>query len=236
KLQRINVNGNNLTTLPPEIGNLTQLEYLFVTNNKLTSLPPEIGGLVSLKELYLFDNQLSSLPPEIGNCTNLKHLNINRNNLTSLPPEIGNLQVLVELYLDNNLLETIPPEIGNLSEYLGGLQLDNNQLTSLPYELMQLTKLCYYDAGECFSFCNNNICDDFVDTARSDMLLWMQGYIFDWIYCQDCGNVLTKETLSSNSFTLEVYPNPFTNSVTLSIGGNKPENRKLKEGIRIYNM
>ena len=37
-----------------------------VKGNRLTTLPPEIGQLSSLTQLDLFNNQLSSLPPEIG--------------------------------------------------------------------------------------------------------------------------------------------------------------------------
>ncbi len=35
--------------------------------NQLTALPPEIGQLTNLQTLYLGDNQLTTLPPEIGN-------------------------------------------------------------------------------------------------------------------------------------------------------------------------
>ena len=37
------------SSLPPEIGNLINLEYLEIRNSNLKSLPPEIGDLVNLK-------------------------------------------------------------------------------------------------------------------------------------------------------------------------------------------
>ena len=47
-----------LTTLPPEIGQLTALTQLDLCDNQLTSLPPEIGQLTVLTQLDLSDNQL----------------------------------------------------------------------------------------------------------------------------------------------------------------------------------
>ncbi|HXF84660.1 MAG TPA: COR domain-containing protein [Anaerolineales bacterium] len=132
--------GLGLTSLPPEIGNLTRLTKLDLWVNQLTSLPPEIGNLTSLTELNLVSNQLTSLPPEIGNLTNLTTLVFSENQLTSLPPEIGNLTSLTELNLSRNRLTSLPPEIGNLTN-LTRLDLGNNQLTSLPPEMARLTRL-----------------------------------------------------------------------------------------------
>ena len=110
---------NNLTgSIPPEIGNLVNLERLGLGDNNLTgSIPPEIGNLVNLEWLTLESNNLTgSIPPEIGNLVNLERLALESNNLTgSIPPEIGNLVNLEWLGLgDNNLTGSIPPEIGNL--------------------------------------------------------------------------------------------------------------------------
>ncbi len=82
---------NLVGTVPPEIGNLSALELLFLEGNQLSSLPPEVGNLLNLRWLYLNDNQLSSLPPQIGNLSKLWHLHLAGNQLSSLPPEVGSL-------------------------------------------------------------------------------------------------------------------------------------------------
>jgi len=46
---------------------------------QLTALPSEIGQLTNLQSLYLHDNQLSSLPPEITQLTNLQTLGLDNN-------------------------------------------------------------------------------------------------------------------------------------------------------------
>ena len=119
-------------SIPPEIGNLTNLTFLYLSYNLLTgSIPSAIGNLTNLTELVLHRNQFTgSIPPEIGNLTNLTVLVLSYNQLTgSIPPEIGNLTNLTELVLHHNLLTgSIPPEIGNLTN-LGYLNLESNHLS-----------------------------------------------------------------------------------------------------------
>lgn len=55
-----------ISYLPPEIGQLHQLQLLNLEKNELSSLPAEIGQLQQLQKLFLGKNQLKSLPPEIG--------------------------------------------------------------------------------------------------------------------------------------------------------------------------
>jgi len=146
------LNDNQLTgSIPYEIGNLTNLRYLSLRNNQLTgSVPPEIGNLTNLVSLYLYDNQLTgSIPPEIGNLTNLLFLGLANNQLTgSIPPEIGNLTNLKTMILQyNQLTGSIPPELGNLN--LTHLFLYKNQLTgSIPPEIGNLTNLTHLSLSD----------------------------------------------------------------------------------------
>lgn len=89
-----------LTSLPPEIGNLTNLAELDLSGNRLTSLPPEFGNLNSLIDLSLWENQLTSLPPEFGNLTNLIRLYLDENQLARLAPELNKLPQLQVLSIE----------------------------------------------------------------------------------------------------------------------------------------
>ena len=76
---------NQLTgSIPPEIGNMTNLTYLYLDDNQLTGeIPPEIGNLTNLTKLYLFNNQLTGEIPE-SICDifpNLSYINISNNQL-----------------------------------------------------------------------------------------------------------------------------------------------------------
>ena len=124
KVTELDLSGKDLTMLPAEIGQLTNLSRLSLYSNQLTTLPKEIGQLTNLSELYLHFNQLTTLPKEIGQLTNLSGLYLGSNQLTTLPKEIGQLANLSGLYLDSNQLTMLPAVIGqltNLSElYLFG--------------------------------------------------------------------------------------------------------------------
>ena len=49
RLRRLDLSGNQLTSVPAEIGQLTSLEELGLGGNQLTSLPAEIGQLTALE-------------------------------------------------------------------------------------------------------------------------------------------------------------------------------------------
>jgi internalin A len=140
QLSTLNLRSNRLTNLPTEIRQLTNLRGLDLSSNRLTSLPGEIPQLTHLIELYLSSNRLTSLPGEISQLINLRGLDLSSNRLTSLPAEIRQLNNLSRLYLNNNRLTSLPGEIPQLNN-LNRLYLNNNQLMSLPAEIVQLTNL-----------------------------------------------------------------------------------------------
>jgi Leucine-rich repeat (LRR) protein len=132
-------------TIPSELGDLTNLNGLFLVGNQLTgAIPPELGNLSNLMWLWLQSNQLSGpIPVELGNLSNLHLLYLCSNQLTgAIPPELGNMSALQDLYLDSNQLSgSIPPELGSLNR-LQWLSLGSNQLTGgIPSELGGLSNL-----------------------------------------------------------------------------------------------
>ena len=84
-MQYLNLGGNQLTdSIPPELGQLTNLRVLSLSQNQLTGpIPPELGQLVRLNELYLEDTQLTgAIPPQLGQLVGLHYLSLQNNQLT----------------------------------------------------------------------------------------------------------------------------------------------------------
>jgi len=153
----LDLSGKQLSQLPPEIGQLTNLQSLNLSDNQLSEsllnlqslnlssnqlseLPPEIGQLAKLQSLDFSFNHLSELPSEIGQLANLQSLNLSSNQLSELPLEIGQLSSLQSLDFSFNHLSELPSEIGQLSS-LQSLDLHNNQLDVLPAEIGDLANL-----------------------------------------------------------------------------------------------
>ena len=146
------LNSNRMTgTLPPELGDLSQLRQLWLQGNALTTpIPPDIGSLKNLEHLLLHANSLTGpIPGFLANLTNLTHLWLAHNKLTgTIPPDLAELRNLISLQLfGNELIGSIPPALGDMSS-LQGLFLSDNRLTgTVPPELGDLEHLEVLDVG-----------------------------------------------------------------------------------------
>ena len=127
------------------IKNTTRLKLIGLTG----SIPPRIGDLTNLEYLNLRLGHLSGgIPPEIGNLTNLTHLDLRYNQLTgSIPPEIGNMTNLRYLYLnDNQLTGEIPESICNVNNH--NVSVHRNQLCP-PYPSCISNYIGEQDTSDC---------------------------------------------------------------------------------------
>ena len=81
---------DNWNVIPKEIGNLTNLELIYIRSN-IEKIPKEIGNLINLRLLYLVDNKIKEIPREISNLTQLTLLDLTNNLVDNIPEEIDNL-------------------------------------------------------------------------------------------------------------------------------------------------
>lgn len=145
-----------LSSLPPEIGQLTNITSLNLGYNKLNNLPDEITRLKNLTSLNLEFNCFKYLPSEICQLTKLTSLSLNANRLNSIPAEVGHLINLTTLNLQINFLISLPDEIVQLTK-LTSLNLGHNKINSLPEQIGQLIRLNVLDLS--FNSLNSICCD-----------------------------------------------------------------------------
>lgn len=192
----LELNGNGLSgVIPPEIGNLSQLEKLYLGVNAITgSIPPEIGRLQALKELEIWDNRLTgSIPEEIGNLSKLE---------------------VLQLFENADLTGPIPAKIGNLAN-MKRINLSFCKLTgNLPVELTKLQNL------ERFFDCRYNPLSGKIPAEFAQWKYWNDGWgrmvtgtNLDWSdaapHCPsfkvstiDDGSMITSDILKENELTI----------------------------------
>lgn len=139
-LASTNLNGN----IPDSVGNLVSLKNLDLSTNLLSGKIPEtIGGLRSVEQIEFYQNQLSGeLPESLGNLSTLRNFDISQNGFTGkLPDKIAGLN-FESLNLNDNLFEGEVPESLARSPNLWQLKLFNNSFSGrLPENLGRYSNL-----------------------------------------------------------------------------------------------
>lgn len=143
-----------------------QLQILKLKGNDLTSIPSQIGDLPGLTSLSLSDNHLETIPASIGSLANLKILKLRKNPLSLIPEDIvkkGNtskvLQYLKEITLPIHawtrmkLLVVGKENVGKThlirrfqkKEYASNMSTDGLEISDVP--MAKKVDFCVFDFG-----------------------------------------------------------------------------------------
>eukprot|EP01061_Rhynchopus_euleeides_P037158 TRINITY_DN6296_c0_g3_i1.p1 TRINITY_DN6296_c0_g3~~TRINITY_DN6296_c0_g3_i1.p1 ORF type:complete len:717 (+),score=127.47 TRINITY_DN6296_c0_g3_i1:117-2267(+) len=104
----LDLSGNDLKLIPPEIGILHHLQKLTLKSNSLRSLPPELSQCEHLKQLYLDQNQLATLPVEMSLLQDLVIVGLDWNEIVGFPECLCNIPGLEMLYMVENPNVSLP--------------------------------------------------------------------------------------------------------------------------------
>ncbi|GJN19338.1 hypothetical protein PR202_gb06605 [Eleusine coracana subsp. coracana] len=131
--------------LPPELGNLHDLETLQINYNSIVGvISPSLSNCSHLTEISVYGNKIhGGIPSELFSLHNLESLFLGENFLTgSISSNIGRLVNLKKLVLErNNMTGEIPTEIGSLAN-LNVLALGANQFSgTIPTSLRNLSAM-----------------------------------------------------------------------------------------------
>lgn len=145
-LSQLSMQENKITgSIPPSIGNLSELILLNLSSNLLNgTIPAEVSLLSQLQQLFLSHNLFSGeIPAALGKLHHLGLLDLSCNKFSGpIPASLGNLVQVNSLFLNNNLLSgSIPSTLGQCSD-LYKLDLSYNRLTgSIPPEISGILEI-----------------------------------------------------------------------------------------------
>ena len=140
KLQKLHLNGSQITVIPNEIAALTQLTVLGLSDNEITQISDEISALTNLQELYLNYNKIKEISAAVCKLSKLQNLYLKGNQITVIPNEIAALTQLTRLDLSQNEMTQIPDEIRALTNLLE-LDLSCNKIKEISAAVCKLPKL-----------------------------------------------------------------------------------------------
>jgi Leucine-rich repeat (LRR) protein len=100
KSNALHLNQMNLDCVLPEVFKMQNLIRLDLSYNNIVKLSPQIGNLPNLQQLWLNDNPLREIPVEISKCQKLKEVDLKNTFIITLPRELANLASLLILNLD----------------------------------------------------------------------------------------------------------------------------------------
>ncbi|XWS68327.1 hypothetical protein CRYUN_Cryun04dG0080800 [Craigia yunnanensis] len=132
---RVDLGNANLSgQLVPQLGQLSNLQYLELYSNNISGIiPEELGNLTNLVSLDLYLNALTGhIPTTLGKLSKLRFLRLNNNTLSGeIPMVLTTVTALQVLDLSNNRLEGDIPVNGSFSLFTP-ISFANNRLNNPP--------------------------------------------------------------------------------------------------------
>ncbi|OEE11765.1 protein kinase [Vibrio cyclitrophicus ZF205] len=206
-LEILDLSGNQLSELPQELTQLTNLRIIFASNNLFTHLPDVLGSLPELEMVGFKTNQIKTVSEE-SLPAQLRWLILTDNAIEVLPNSLGERPRLQKLALAGNQLRALPESMEKLSN-LELVRLSANQLTEFPEFLIKLSKLAWLAfAGN--PFCKHPSCLDSVPAVSS------QCYSLNQVLGQGASGVISHANWLNDDFDFpqEVAVKVFKGEVT----------------------
>ncbi|XP_049867823.1 leucine-rich repeat-containing protein 40-like [Pectinophora gossypiella] len=127
-LSQLILASNNISAMPPEISQCSNIQFLDLSKNCLADLPLDVADMKNLRELVISNNRFSKIPRCIYALENLEILLAAENQIEEInvsSDALARLKKLAVLDLRNNSILTVPPELGNFT-HLRSLELMGN--------------------------------------------------------------------------------------------------------------
>jgi Leucine-rich repeat (LRR) protein len=142
-LEIVDLHGNNITSLPSNMGYLTRLRILNISENSFESLPLDILATLPVTELLARKNQLSGalFPDSVKSFSSLQVMDVSSNQLAELasPGHTITMPALHQLCISMNRLQGLP-DISSWTSLIT-LVAEENSISAIPTGFFGLQKL-----------------------------------------------------------------------------------------------
>ena len=126
RLKSLSIDGSQWE-IPPSIGEIKSLWTLTIKGDQTGTIPPELGNLTNLEWLSFGEHSTDpsygdtrlngEIPPELGNLVNLTHLKVSGELIGGITVELTKLGNLQTLILEGNQLMGDNPGVSSLEKY-----------------------------------------------------------------------------------------------------------------------
>lgn len=140
-LEVLNLSGNRLSSLPPNLGRLHRLKIIFCSENDFNHLPEVLGDCPALDMVGFKANRIVDVPAHALPVA-LRWLVLTDNAIAELPDALGERPALQKLMLAGNQLRYLPTSLGG-AQQLELVRLAANQLADVPGWLTELPRLAW---------------------------------------------------------------------------------------------
>lgn len=165
-LEILNLSGNQLRSLPDDLGRLSKLRILFCSDNPFDHLPPVLGDCPQLSMIGFKANQIETVPAEALPRT-LRWLILTDNRLQKLPQALGQCPLLQKLMLSGNRLAELPESLAECAQ-LELLRIAANDFATLPEWLLQMPRLSW------LAFAGNPLSETIATPALPCEIPWQE--------------------------------------------------------------
>lgn len=135
---KLSLKKQKLKTIPTEVYDFVDLQYLDLSKNNIDSISPHIKNLKNLQVLYLNKNKIYSIPAELYELSNLKIISLNSNDVNYISPSIQKLLQLEILDLWNTNVTSLPEQITRLEKLK---EIDLRGISMNPTQQQQILDL-----------------------------------------------------------------------------------------------
>ena len=143
RLAKLNVDFNELRTLPASLGKIADLTVVYAAFNRIASIDGMLQENMGIVELDLSTNNLVDFPNI--RMRQLLMIALGNNSLTVLPDKLFESPFLVVLNAEGNRLTSLPPTISRVGNSLWRLVVSRNNISSLPSSISAMKALTILD-------------------------------------------------------------------------------------------